>query len=69
MSDANILMKMTIEKARLIEEMIVQFLGYKPTWRERKTFSVMNKLGESSVYHRGKYIGTVRYDPIEETII
>ena len=69
MSDANILLKMTMEKTRLIEEMIVQFLGYKPTWKERKTFSIMNKLGESSIYYKGKYIGTVRYDPMEETII
>jgi hypothetical protein len=69
MSDPNILMKMTIEKTRLIEEMIVQFLGYKPTWKERKAFSVMNKLGESSIYHKGNYIGTVKYEPVEETII
>ena len=69
MSDANILLKMTMEKTRLIEEMIVQFLGYKPTWKERKTFSIMNKLGESSIYYKEKYIGTVRYDPMEETII
>lgn len=69
MSDANILLKMTMEKTRLIEEMIVQFLGYKPTWKERKTFSIMNKLGESSIYYKGKYIGTVKYDPMEETVI
>jgi hypothetical protein len=60
---------MTIEKSRLIEEMIIQFLGYKPNWKERKTFSIMNKLGESSVYHKGIYVGTVRYQPIEETVI
>lgn len=69
MSDANILMKMTIEKTRLIEELIVQFLGYKPTWKERRAFIIMNKLGESSIYFKGKHIGTVTYEPVEEAII
>jgi hypothetical protein len=69
MSDPNILMKMTFEKSRLIEEMIIQFLGYKPTWKERKAFSILNKLDESSVYYKGKYVGTVRYQPIQETVI
>ncbi len=69
MSDSNILMKMTMEKSRLIEEMIIQFLGYKPSWKERKAFSILNKLDESSVYYKGKYVGTVKYQPAEETVI
>jgi hypothetical protein len=68
MSEANVLVKMTIEKSRLIEEMIVQFLGYKPSWNERRRFSTMHKLGESSIYHKGKYIGTVRYETVDDTI-
>lgn len=69
MSDVNILMNMTLEKSRLIEEMIIAFLGYKPGWKERKAFSILNKLAESSVYYKGKYVGTVRYQPVQETVI
>ena len=68
MSDANILLRMTIEKTRLIEELIYQYLGHKPTWLERKAFSIMNKLGESSIYHKGKYVGTVRYETDDDVI-
>jgi hypothetical protein len=68
MSDANILVRMAIEKTRLIEELIVQYLGHKPTWLERKAFSIMNKLGESSIYYKGEYVGTVRYEDFDETI-
>jgi len=68
MSEANVLLQMAVEKARLIEEMITKFLGYKPTWKERKTFRIMNSLGESSIYHKGEYIGTVTYPMTDDTI-
>ena len=68
MSEANVLLQMAVEKARLIEEMITKFLGYKPTWKERKTFSILNRLGESSIYRKGEYIGTVTYPMTDDTI-
>ena len=68
MSEANVLLQMAVEKARLIEEMITKFLGYKPTWKERKTFCILNRLGESSIYRKGEYIGTVTYPMTDDTI-
>jgi len=69
MPEAHILTKMTLEKSRLIEEAIVAFLGHKPSWKQRKAFSIMNKLGESSIYFKGKYVGTVKYEPAQEIVI
>jgi len=58
----NVLLKMTIEKARLINEMIAKFLGHEPSKEERKQFNIMNRLGESIIYFNGDFIGTVRYE-------
>lgn len=58
----NVLLKMTIEKARLINEMITKFLGHAPSKEERKQFNIMNRLGESIVYFNGDFIGTVKYE-------
>ena len=69
MPEANILMQMTIEKSRLIEEVIVGFLGHSPSWKERKTFRIMNQLHESSIYHKGELVGTVNYAAVEDVII
>ena len=69
MSDANILLQMTLERTRLIEERIVQFLGHVPNWKERKAFRILNRLGESTIYHEKQLVGTVYYQPIDETII
>ena len=57
----NVLLKMTIEKARLINEMITKFLGHEPTKEERKQFNIMNRLGESIIYFNGDFVGTVKY--------
>jgi hypothetical protein len=57
----NVLLKMTIEKARLINEVITKFLGHEPSSEEKKKFNIMNRLGESIIYLNGDYIGTVKY--------
>ncbi|HJW17092.1 MAG TPA: hypothetical protein VJ499_08225 [Flavisolibacter sp.] len=69
MSDANILLQMTLERTRLIEERIVQFLGHRPSWKERKAFRILNRLGESTIYHQNQLVGTVYYQPIDDPII
>jgi hypothetical protein len=69
MADNHILLQMTLEKNRMIEEVIARFLGHKPSWKERKLFSVMHSLEESSVYYKGECIGTVRYETVHEPII
>ena len=61
MSEKNVLLKMTIEKARMINELITKFLGHEPSKEEKKQFHIMNRLGESIIYHQGSLIGTVRY--------
>jgi hypothetical protein len=58
----NVLLKMTIVKARLINEMITKFLGHEPSREEKKQFNIMNRLGESIIYFNGDLIGTVRYE-------
>jgi hypothetical protein len=68
MSEKNVLLKMTIEKARLINELITQFLGHEPSAEEKKQFHIMNRLGESIVYYRGDLIGTVKYEAGEEPL-
>ena len=57
----NVLLKMTIEKARLINELIAGFLGHEPSEEEKKQFNIMNRLGESIIYFNGEFIGTVKY--------
>ena len=69
MSDANILLQMTMEKARRVEEIITRFLGHKPSWRERKSFRIMNSLSESSVYHKGELLATIKFEAIEDPAI
>ncbi len=69
MSEKNILMKMTKEKNRKINELITQFLGHEPTEAERKEFKIMNQLGESIIYYHGELVGTVRYKADEGPIL
>ena len=61
MSEKNVLLKMTMEKARLINELITNFLGHEPTKEEKKQFHVMSRLGESIIYFKGDLVGTVKY--------
>jgi hypothetical protein len=69
MSDANILLQMTLERTRLIEERIVQFLGHVPSWKVRKTFRILNRLGESTIYYEKQLVGTVYFQPVDDPII
>jgi hypothetical protein len=62
MSEKNVLLKMTMEKARLINELITKFLGHEPTKEEKKQFHIMNRLGESIIYFKGDLLGTVKYE-------
>jgi hypothetical protein len=62
MSEKNVLLKMTMEKARMINELITKFLGHEPTKEEKKEFHIMNRLGESIIYHKGNFVGTVKYE-------
>jgi hypothetical protein len=61
MSEKNVLLKMTIEKAKMINELITKFLGHEPTKEEKKNFYVMNRLGESIIYYKGDLVGSVEY--------
>jgi hypothetical protein len=69
MSEKNVLLKMTMEKARLINELITMFLGHEPTKEEKKQFHIMNRLGESIVYFKGDLVGTVKYETDDEPIM
>lgn len=66
MSEKNILLKMTLEKNRMIKEVISNFLGHEPTAEEKKDFKVMHSLGESNIYFRGELIGHVTYQKEED---
>ncbi|MFL5773645.1 MAG: hypothetical protein ACJ75F_10835 [Flavisolibacter sp.] len=61
MSEKNILLKMTLEKNRMIKEVISNFLGHEPTGEEKKEFKVMHGLGESNIYFKGELIGHVSF--------
>lgn len=65
----NVLLKMTIEKARMINELITEFLGHEPTLKEKKEFHIMNRLGESIIYYKGSLVGTVRYETDDGPVI
>jgi hypothetical protein len=69
MSEKNVLLKMTMEKARLINELITSFLGHEPSKEEKKEFNILNHLGESFIYHKGSFVGTVRYEVDDGLII
>ena len=67
--EKNVLLKMTMEKARMINELITKFLGHEPTSEEKKQFHIMNRLGESIIYHKGDLIGSVKYEVDEGLIL
>lgn len=69
MSEKNVLLKMTIEKAKMINELITKFLGHEPTKEEKKNFYVMNRLGESIIYYKGDLVGRVEYKTDDGVII
>ncbi len=60
---------MTMEKTRLINELITNFLGHSPTQEEKKQFHILNLLDESIVYYRGDLIGTVKHDGDDGLVI
>ena len=69
MSEKNILLRMTMEKNRLINELILNFLGHTPDIEEKKYFNILNRLGESIVYYKGELVGSVRYQTDEGIIL
>lgn len=62
-------MKMTLEKNRMIREAITSFLGHEPSKEERKEFKIMHSLSESTIYHKGRFIGKIKNDTERETVI
>jgi hypothetical protein len=66
MSKDNVLLKITEEKNRMINEVIVNFLGHVPDKQERKQFNIINQLGESIIYYKGDLIGSIRYAPVQD---
>ena len=62
----NILLKMTEEKNRLINQTILRFLGHQPSRDERKQFTFMHALGKSYIYHKGKLVDVVNYETEDE---
>lgn len=69
MSSKNVLMKMTMEKNRMINEVIEKFLGHEPNAEEKKQFKIINRLGESIIYYKGELVGTVKYQADEGPIL
>lgn len=69
MSEKNILLKMTIEKNRLIHEAICRFLGHEPSLEEKKAFKITHRLGESNIYYHGKLISNVRYHYMDDPLL
>lgn len=69
MSSKNVLMKMTMEKNRMINEVIEKFLGHEPNAEEKKQFKIINTLSESICYHKGEFIGIVKYQADEGPIL
>lgn len=69
MSEKNILVKMTMEKNRLVHELISTFLGHTPNVEEKKQFSILNSLGESIIYYKGELVGTIKYQTDEGAIL
>ena len=69
MSEKNNLLKMTMEKNRLIQELISTFLGHAPNNEEKKQFNILNCLGESIIYYKGELIGSVKYQTDEGAIL
>jgi len=65
----NILLKMTEEKNRLIQEVMVRFLGHPPTGTEKKEFTFMHGLEESFIYFKGQLVETIRYIPSKSSLI
>ena len=68
MSRDNILLKITEEKNRMINEVITNFLGHPPGKEDKKQFNIINQLGESIIYYRGELICSIRYKTIEDKI-
>lgn len=68
MTRDNILMKITLEKNRMINEVITNFLGHKPTKEDKKQFNIINQLGESIIYYKGELICSIRYQAVEDNI-
>lgn len=68
MSRDNILLKITEEKNRLINEVITNFLGHAPGKEDKKQFNIINQLGESIIYYRGELICSIKYKTVEDKI-
>ncbi len=64
----NILLKITEEKNRMIDEVITNFLGHKPTQEEKKQFNIINQLGESIIYFKGDLLCSIRYETVEDKV-
>jgi hypothetical protein len=60
---------MTLEKNRMIKEVIMDFLGHEPNGEERKEFNIMHRLGESNIYYKGLLVGTIRYATDDDAVI
>jgi len=69
MTEKNVLLKMTMEKARMINELITKFLGHEPSRDEKKQFHIMSRLGESIIYYKGRLVGTVEYNVDDGLVI
>lgn len=66
MTENNILLKMTNEKRRKINDFINNFLGHEPSQQEKKEFTIMQKLTESNIYYKGTFIGMVKYNTFDD---
>lgn len=67
--NTNILMKMALEKKRIVKEFINNFLGHEPSKEERKQFTIMHSLDESKIYFKGSFIGDLIFNTNDPTPI
>jgi hypothetical protein len=56
----NILQEIADQKNHLIQNLLTDFLGHRPSADERSKFSIMNRLTESRIYFEGRLIGVVK---------
>ena len=65
----NILVRMSIQKSKMIQEIIREFVGHEPSAEERKEFKIMHQLDESLIYHKGKLIAQVKHGVDDEGFV
>ena len=69
MAGDNILLEMSVEKTRLVRELMIKVLGHEPSNDEKKDFTIMHNLYESLIYYKGELIGTLQFQTVDNSAI